>query len=62
MYLFSMHHFCLEKIGIALSLQMHKIELQPLVYNEVLLPFYLQTICFNTIFPKASCALWIKIF
>lgn len=52
-----MHHFCLEKVGIALSSQMHKIKLQPLVYNKVLLLFLLQSTYLNTIFPKVSCSL-----
>lgn len=57
-----MHHFCLEKMEIALSLQMHTIKLQPLVYKKVLLLFYLLGIYLNTIFPKVSCVLWIKTF
>lgn len=36
-----MHHFVLLEMEIALSLQMRKIKLQPLVSNKVLLVFYL---------------------
>lgn len=55
-----MHHFCLEKMEIAMSLQMQKIRLQTLVYNNVLLLFYLHSMYLNIIFPKVSCVLWIK--
>lgn len=52
-YLFSLHHFCLEKEKLthALSLQMHKFKLQLVDDSKVLLFFLQSSISLNTRSP-----------